>query len=42
VSAGICQSAQVDETGIIGTQMWTRNKSENGRSAWEALYDTIV
>jgi len=40
VSAGICQRALVDESGMIRTQMGTHNRSENGRSAWDALYDT--
>jgi hypothetical protein len=30
----------VDESGMIRTQMGTHNISENGRSAWDALYDT--
>jgi len=40
VSAGICQRALVDESGMIRTQMGTHNRSEIGRSAWDALYDT--
>jgi hypothetical protein len=39
VSAGICQRALVDESGMIRTQMGTHSKSGNGRSAWGALYD---
>jgi hypothetical protein len=35
------QRALVDEAGIIRTQMGTHNRSENGGSAREALYDTI-
>jgi hypothetical protein len=30
----------VDKSGIIRTQMGTQNISENGRSVWDALYDT--
>jgi hypothetical protein len=30
----------VDESGVIRTQMGAHNRSENGRNAWEALYDT--
>jgi hypothetical protein len=40
VFAGICQRALVDESGPIITQMGAHSRSENGRSAWEALYDT--
>jgi hypothetical protein len=40
VSAGICQRALMDETGMITTQMVTHNRSGNGRSKWDALYDT--
>jgi hypothetical protein len=29
-----------DESRIMRTQMGTRNRSENGRSTWGALYDT--
>jgi hypothetical protein len=32
VSAGICQRALADESGMIRTQKWTHNRSENGRS----------
>jgi hypothetical protein len=39
-SAGICQRTFVDELEMIRTQMGTQNSSENGRSAWDALYDT--
>jgi hypothetical protein len=38
VSAGICHRALVDETAMIINQM--HNRSENGRSAWDTLYDT--
>jgi hypothetical protein len=41
VSAGICQRDLVDESGMIRTQKGTHNTAENGRSAWDALYDTI-
>jgi hypothetical protein len=37
VSAGIYQRVLVDESGMIITQMGTYNRSENGRSAWNAL-----
>jgi hypothetical protein len=40
VSIGICHRALVDESGIIRTRMGTHNRSENGRSAWDALYNT--
>jgi hypothetical protein len=40
ISTSIFQRALVDESGIITTQMGTQNKSDNGRSAWDALYDT--
>jgi hypothetical protein len=39
-SAGICQRTLVDELEMIITQMGVQNNSENGRSAWDALYDT--
>jgi hypothetical protein len=39
-SVGYCQRALVDESRIIRTQMGTHNRSENGRSAWDALCDT--
>jgi predicted nucleic acid-binding Zn ribbon protein len=42
VSAGICQRALVDKSGMITTQMGTHRRSENGRSAWDALYDTTL
>jgi hypothetical protein len=41
VSSGICQRAVVDESGMIRTQMGIHSRSENGRSAWNALYDNI-
>jgi hypothetical protein len=34
-----CQRAQVGELGMIRTQVRTHNRSENRRSAWDALYD---
>jgi hypothetical protein len=37
---GICHKALLDEPGMIITQMRTNNRSENCRSAWDALYDT--
>jgi hypothetical protein len=40
VSAGICQRALLDESGMIRSHMWTHNISENGRSAWDALHHT--
>jgi hypothetical protein len=42
VSAGtsICQRALVDESGMIRTQMGTHNRSEDGRSTWDSLYNT--
>jgi hypothetical protein len=33
VSAGICQRAVVDESGVIRTQMRMQNRLENGHSA---------
>jgi hypothetical protein len=39
VSAGICQRALVDESGITTTQIGMHNRSENGRSAWDVLYN---
>jgi hypothetical protein len=42
VSAGIFQTALVDESGMIRTHMQTHNRSENGRSAWDALCDNPV
>jgi hypothetical protein len=41
VSAGIYQRDLVDETEIIKSQMGTHNRSENDRSALNALYTTI-
>jgi hypothetical protein len=40
VSAGIFQRALVNESEMIRTHMGTQNRSESGRSAWDALYDT--
>jgi hypothetical protein len=40
VSAGICHRALVGESGMIRIQMAMHSISENGRSAWNALYDT--
>jgi hypothetical protein len=36
----VATRALVDESGMIRTQMGTHNRSENGRSALDALYDT--
>jgi hypothetical protein len=30
----------MDESGMIRTQMVTRNRSESRRSAWDSKYDT--
>jgi hypothetical protein len=40
VYAGICQIALVNESGMIITLMGMRNRSENGRSVWDTLYNT--
>jgi hypothetical protein len=40
VSAGIYQRALAEESGMIRTQMEMHNRSENGRSAQDTLYDT--
>jgi hypothetical protein len=40
VYAAISQKALVDESELIRAQMGTQNRSGNGRSAWDALYDT--
>jgi hypothetical protein len=40
VSDGICQTALEDESVMIGIQMGTHSRSENGRDAWDAFYDT--
>jgi hypothetical protein len=39
---GACsnQRSLVDESGVIRTQMGMHNRSENGHSTWDALYDT--
>jgi hypothetical protein len=42
VLAGIGQRAMVDDSGMTVTQVATHNRSENGRSAWDALYDTTT
>jgi hypothetical protein len=34
------QRALIDESEIIGTQIGTVSRSENGSNAWDALYDT--
>jgi hypothetical protein len=41
VSAGHCQRALVDESGMITTQIGNTQYISNGRSAWDALCDTI-
>jgi hypothetical protein len=33
VSAGVCQRALMDESGMIRTHMGTHNSSENGRNS---------
>jgi hypothetical protein len=40
VSSGVFRRALVDESGMIVTQVGTHNRSENDRSAWNALYNT--
>jgi hypothetical protein len=42
VSASICQGALVDESEIIRHHMGTHKRSENGRSARDALCDTTL
>jgi hypothetical protein len=42
VAAGVCQRDLVDEWGMIRTQMGAHNRSENGRSAWDAWCDTTA
>jgi hypothetical protein len=42
MSAGICQTALIDESGTISTQIGTHDTYENGRNAWYALYDTTL
>jgi hypothetical protein len=37
IFAGIFQTALVDESGMIRTQIGTQNRSENGRNARNAL-----
>jgi hypothetical protein len=34
------QTALVDESEMIKTQVGTHSKSESARTAWDALYDT--
>jgi hypothetical protein len=34
------QTAPVDESGVIKTQMGTRRRSVNSHIAWDVLYDT--
>jgi hypothetical protein len=38
-SAGICQKTLLERSVIIRTQVETHGRSENGRAAWNALYD---
>jgi hypothetical protein len=40
ISAGNCQRALVNESGMITTQMWNAQYISNGRNAWDALCDT--
>jgi hypothetical protein len=40
VSTGYCQRALVDESGLIRAQVGMHNRSDCGRSVWDALYDT--
>jgi hypothetical protein len=40
-SADIFQKDFVNESGMIRSQMGMQNRLENGRSAWDALYDAI-
>jgi hypothetical protein len=42
VSVGICNKALGDESVTITTQLETENRSEDWRSAWDALYDTTL
>jgi hypothetical protein len=37
-----CQRALGIESGMLRTQLGTDTNSEDGRSAWDALYDTTV
>jgi hypothetical protein len=38
-TSSVCcsQRTQADESGVITSQMWPHNRSDNGRSAWDAL-----
>jgi hypothetical protein len=38
----LCQRPLEDGSGIIRTQMETNNRSGNGCSAWDALYNTTL
>jgi hypothetical protein len=40
VSTGTFQRTMMDESGMLGTQMGTVNRSENGRCARDVLYNT--
>jgi hypothetical protein len=42
IPASICQRALANESGMIRTQMRTHNRSESGRSVWNALFDTTL
>jgi hypothetical protein len=42
VSAGICQRALVDESGMIRIQVGTHSRVDNGRSAWDSSYYTTL
>jgi hypothetical protein len=39
VSVGICQTTLVNELGMIRAEIEIHS-NQNGRSAWDALYDT--
>jgi hypothetical protein len=40
VSAGICQRALVDESGMIRTQTGAHKRLKNDHGAWDVLYNT--
>jgi hypothetical protein len=42
VSDGLCQRVLVDELGMNKTQMEKHDRSENGRSAWNAVCDATM
>jgi hypothetical protein len=41
ISAGICQTALVDESRMIRNEVETHNRPENGHSAWDAVYNSL-